>query len=90
MFWEPRGVPGTDLEVRPLSAAQMLAFIRDEGDESEKLVRLAALSAYRGDAPAWTVDDAMGEPFPLIKAVADIALQLNGLGENPVEDAAGN
>jgi hypothetical protein len=92
--WEPRQVNGTGLEVRAMSARDMVNFqemFKDESkSDTEKLVRLAQLCAWKGGARAWTEDEALDQPFPLIKLVSDEALIVNGLGDDPVEQAEGN
>ena len=97
MFWKPRPVEGTDLEVRPLSGRAMIEFQELFNDASiqdtAKLVTLAQMSVYgagqKGD-PAWTPEEALEQPFPLIKIISDIALEVNGLGGDPMGDAEGN
>jgi hypothetical protein len=92
--WEPRQVNGTGLEVRAMSARDMVKFQEmfkdDDTSDTEKLVRLAQLCAWEGGTRAWTEDEALDQPFPLIKLVSDEALIVNGLDGDAVDIAEGN
>lgn len=83
-------VPGTDYEVRAASAGDMIALMAAGDDEMRRLVLMAQVCTWRGDARVWADEQAaMQAPWPLVKACAEHALVVNGLTQG-AEAIAGN
>lgn len=84
-----RSVPGTDYQVRAISAGEMMELERDGVDGIPGLIKLAQLATINGDGNrVWaTEEDAQAAPWIVIRACADEALLVNEFAD---DDPSGN
>lgn len=92
MFWQPRKVEGTRYEVRPASATWVFEFVNGQPERSlaEQTFMLCAECVYRDDQRAMSAEEWGEQPFPLVKKLGELALEVNGLSADPIGAAEGN